>query len=43
MLIRMLYAGTAVGPITTTVTGTILRCAQGFNADNGITGVPCQG
>lgn len=43
MLIRMLYASTAVGPITTTVTGTILRSAQAFNADNGITGVLCQG
>ena len=43
MLIRMLYVSTAVGPVTTTVTGTILRSAQGFNADNGITGVLCQG
>ncbi len=43
MLIRMLYVSTAVGPITTTVTGTILRSAQAFNADNGITGVLCQG
>ncbi len=43
MLIRMLYVSTAVGPITTSVTGTILRSAQAFNADNGITGVLCQG
>ena len=43
MLIRMLYVSTAVGPITTTVTGTILRSAQAFNADNGITGVLAQG
>lgn len=43
MLIRMLYVSTAVGPITTTVTGTILRSAQAFNTDNGITGVLCQG
>lgn len=43
MLIRMLYVSTAVGPLTTTVTGTILRSAQAFNADNGITGVLCQG
>ena len=43
MLIRMLYVSTAVGPITTTVTGTILRSAQAFNADHGITGVLCQG
>ncbi len=43
MLVRMLYVSTAVGPQTTTVTGTILRSAQAFNADNGITGVLCQG
>ena len=43
MLIRMFYVSTAVGPLTTTVTGTILRSAQAFNADNGITGVLCQG
>ena len=43
MLIRMLYVSTAVGPQTTTVTGTILRSAQAFNAENGITGVLCQG
>jgi Sensors of blue-light using FAD len=43
MLIRMLYVSTAVGPITTAVTGTILRSAQAFNTDNGITGVLCQG
>ena len=43
MLIRMLYVSTAVGPITTTVTGTILRSAQAFNADNRITGVLAQG
>ena len=43
MLIRMLYVSTAVGPQTTTVTGTILRSAQAFNAQNNITGVLCQG
>jgi len=43
MLIRMLYISTAVGPITTAVTGTILRTAQAHNAANGITGVLCQG
>jgi Sensors of blue-light using FAD len=43
MLIRMLYVSTAVGPITTTVTGTILRSAQAWNNDHGITGVLCQG
>jgi hypothetical protein len=43
MLSRMLYISTAVGPITTAVTGTILRSAQAHNAANGITGVLCQG
>lgn len=43
MLVRMLYVSTAVGPVTTAVTGTILRTAQTFNAANGITGVLCQG
>lgn len=43
MLSRMLYVSTAVGPITTTVTGTILRSAKAHNASNGITGVLCQG
>ena len=39
----MLYVSTAVGPVTTAVTGTILRSAQAHNAANGITGVLCQG
>jgi hypothetical protein len=39
----MLYVSTAVGPITTSVTGTILRSAQAWNNDHGITGVLCQG
>lgn len=43
MLSRMLYVSTAVGPVTTAVTGTILRSAQAYNAANGITGVLCQG
>ena len=43
MLTRMLYVSTAAGPITTAVTGTILRSAQRHNASNGITGVLCQG
>ena len=43
MLSRMLYVSTAVGPITTAVTGTILRSAKAHNAANGITGVLCQG
>lgn len=43
MLTRLLYVSTAVGPVTTTVTGTILRSAQTHNAVSGITGVLCQG
>ena len=43
MLTRMIYISTAVGPVTTAVTGTILRSAQMHNAANGITGVLCQG
>ncbi len=43
MLTRMIYVSTAVGPVTTAVTGTILRSAQAHNAANGITGVLCQG
>ena len=43
MLSQMLYISTAVGPITTAVTGTILRSAQMHNPANGITGVLCQG
>lgn len=43
MLNRMFYISTAVGPITTAVTGTILRSAQRHNPSNGITGVLCQG
>ena len=43
MLIRLIYVSTAVGPVTTSVTGTILRSAQAHNARNGISGVLCQG
>lgn len=43
MLFRMLYTSAAVGPVTTAVTGTILRVAQAHNAAHGITGVLCQG
>lgn len=43
MLSRMLYVSTATGPITTAVTGTILRSAKAHNAASGITGVLCQG
>jgi hypothetical protein len=43
MLVRLLYVSRAVGPQTTTVTGTILAAAEAHNADHGITGVLCQG
>ena len=43
MMIRLIYASTAAGPVTTSVTGTILRSAQAHNAASGITGVLCQG
>ncbi len=43
MLVRMLYSSTAVGPLTTAVTGTILQAAQAYNTENNITGVLCQG
>ena len=43
MLSQMLYISTAVGPVTTAVTGTILRSAQAHNLAHGITGVLCQG
>jgi len=43
MLIRMLYTSTASGPLTTALTGSILRSAQAYNAANNITGVLCQG
>jgi hypothetical protein len=43
MLIRVIYTSTAVVPQTTAVTESILRTAQAANAQNGITGVLCQG
>ena len=43
MMIRLIYVSTAAGPVTTAVTGTILRSAQAHNAASGITGVLCQG
>jgi len=43
MLVRMLYLSRPVGPQTTTMTSSILAWARGFNAQNGITGVLCQG
>ena len=43
MQVRLLYVSSAVGPQTTTVTGSILKSAQAHNKMNGITGVLCQG
>ncbi len=43
MQVRILYVSRAVGPQTTTVTGSILAKAQASNAANGIGGVLCQG
>jgi hypothetical protein len=43
MQIRLLYVSRAVGPQTTTVTGSILATAQPHNQASGISGVLCQG
>ena len=43
MQVRLLYVSSAVGPQTTTVTGSILQSAQAHNKANDITGVLCQG
>jgi hypothetical protein len=43
MQIRLLYVSRAVGPITTTVTASILEAAKSYNPGHGITGVLCQG
>ena len=43
MQIRVLYVSRAVGPVTTTVTASILATAQSYNQGHGITGVLCQG
>ena len=43
MLIRVFYVSAALGPQTTTVTGSILKTAQAWNAAHGVTGVLCQG
>ena len=43
MQIRMLYVSRAVGPVTTTVTASILATARSYNPAHGITGVLCQG
>lgn len=41
--VRLLYVSRAVGPLTTTVTTSILAQAQANNKAQGITGVLCQG
>lgn len=43
MQVRLLYVSSAVGPQTTTVTGSILKAARAFNHAHDITGVLCQG
>ena len=43
MMIRVFYVSTAVGPQTSTVTASILKTAQAYNREHGITGVLCQG
>ncbi len=43
MQIRMLYVSRAVGPVTTTVTASILATARSYNPAHAITGVLCQG
>ena len=43
MQVRLLYVSSAVGPQTTTVTGSILKTARAFNKAQDITGVLCQG
>ena len=43
MLIRAFYISRSAGPQTSTITGSILKTALGFNKVNQITGVLCQG
>lgn len=43
MQVRTLYVSRAVGPQTTTVTGSILSVAQAYNQLHGISGVLCHG
>ncbi len=43
MLVRIIYASSAVGPQTGTMTNAILKEAQAWNQANGVTGVLCQG
>ena len=43
MLVRLLYVSQSVGPITTTVTASILEKSSANNKKQNITGVLCQG
>lgn len=43
MLVRLLYVSQPVGPITTTVTTSILEKSSFYNKAENITGVLCQG
>ena len=43
MLVRLLYVSQSVGPITTTVTTSILEKSNANNKKQNITGVLCQG
>jgi hypothetical protein len=43
MLVRLLYVSQPVGPVTTTVTTSILEKSNTYNREKNITGVLCQG
>jgi hypothetical protein len=43
MLVRLLYVSQPVGPVTTTVTTSILEASNIYNKKENITGVLCQG
>jgi len=43
MLVRLLYVSQPVGPVTTTVTTSILEKSNIYNKSKNITGVLCQG
>jgi hypothetical protein len=43
MLVRLLYVSQPVGPVTTTVTASILEKSNTYNKKENITGVLCQG
>jgi hypothetical protein len=43
MLVRLLYVSQPTGPITTTVTTSILEKSNAYNQKENITGVLCQG